>query len=756
MRPFRLLALVLIPWLLLAAPAHAATITFNVDTNQDATDSTLGDGICHSASGCSLRAALEEVDNGPGSTTYDILLPPGTYTLTDSGTGEDFAATGDLDINSVGSTVTIEADTTVGGNSSNVIIEAGGGFSDRLFQVVNASGVTFRNLTLRNANTAQNGGAIYNSSTGATLTLIDDTLSGNTVDFSVVNSGITDTSTGGGAIYNNSSGALTIRGCNFSGNIANSAYGGAIYDAAGALTIDQTTFDGNQTYSFDNGGALYTLYSVTGITVTNSTFSNNKAGTSGSGGAVMLYDQQPSVSTVNPTASFSNTVFDNNSGGPGPAITNYSDNLVLANDTIRNNNGLFGAIYNPKTLTVSDSTFSANTSSAGGAIDNSGSATITGSTFTGNTVSSDGGAINSGGFLDVRNSTFVGNQAKGNGGAIAITTPGAYSNVLNNVTIVDNTADSTSANLGTGGGLYVGATTAQIADVSNTIISGNIDNSSAGNADCYDLGPTLSSPTNYVVSLGYNLVQNPGNCSFAATGDQTGIAAGLTPSLGMYGGSTETLALTSGSPAIDGGNPGTPLDGGNGRCEGTDQRGLARAVGTACDIGAFEYYGTSDLGISMSQTSSSVSLGSDIVYRITVSNAGPDGATGLTVQQNLPDPTLTTFASATSSSSGFNCGTPSNGVLTCTLASLAAGDTSTITVHVTADTTGNVTSSATVNSAETDPDLSNNDSGPVSTSLSSGVIVITPGGGGFGLLSLFGLLALAAIGRKALGKRAPK
>ncbi|MCC6756224.1 MAG: cadherin-like domain-containing protein, partial [Solirubrobacterales bacterium] len=47
-------------------------------------------------------------------------------------------------------------------------------------------------------------------------------------------------------------------------------------------------------------------------------------------------------------------------------------------------------------------------------------------------------------------------------------------------------------------------------------------------------------------------------------------------------------ALLAGSPAIDGGNPATPLDGESGRCAATDQRGVARPVAARCDIGAFE------------------------------------------------------------------------------------------------------------------------------------------------------------------------
>jgi hypothetical protein len=49
--------------------------------------------------------------------------------------------------------------------------------------------------------------------------------------------------------------------------------------------------------------------------------------------------------------------------------------------------------------------------------------------------------------------------------------------------------------------------------------------------------------------------------------------------LGDYGGATHTVPLNSGSPAIDAGN----------NCPATDQRGVARPIGQACDIGAYEF-----------------------------------------------------------------------------------------------------------------------------------------------------------------------
>ena len=65
--------------------AATFTVTKTADTN---------DGICDGD--CSLREAIIAANANPGADT--IILPAGIYTLTIPGTGEQAAATGDLDI----------------------------------------------------------------------------------------------------------------------------------------------------------------------------------------------------------------------------------------------------------------------------------------------------------------------------------------------------------------------------------------------------------------------------------------------------------------------------------------------------------------------------------------------------------------------------------------------------------------------------------------------------------------------------------
>ena len=96
---------------------------------------------------------------------------------------------------------------------------------------------------------------------------------------------------------------------------------------------------------------------------------------------------------------------------------------------------------------------------------------------------------------------------------------------------------------------------------------------SSGAAD----GCLVSSGT--LTSGGHNLDQGT-SCPFTATGDLRGRNPAL-GSLAPHGGFAPTIAPAAGSPVID------AAEGGSG-CPATDQRGVARPLGRACDIGAFE------------------------------------------------------------------------------------------------------------------------------------------------------------------------
>ncbi len=250
----------------------------------------------------------------------------------------------------------------------------------------------------------------------------------------------------------------------------------------------------------------------------------------------------------------------NTSDWAGGGISN-SGNLRLDNTVVSSNNdgsGGAGGIYNRGTMTLTDSTISGNTTSqgAGGIGHVGGTATLSNVTVTGNSAWVGAGIFsNTAGQMTLTNVTISGNTAGGPAGGIY-----NYRTVvtLTNVTITDNWAY-------VGGGVYDREGTVWLR---NTIVA----NSGSG-GDCWEaMEPGIT-------SLGHNLASD-GSCGLSGPGDISGVAPLLGP-LADNGGPTQTHSLLPGSPAIDAGSPDCPPP-------STDQRGVARPQGSACDIGAFE------------------------------------------------------------------------------------------------------------------------------------------------------------------------
>jgi hypothetical protein len=203
------------------------------------------------------------------------------------------------------------------------------------------------------------------------------------------------------------------------------------------------------------------------------------------------------------------------------------------------------------------STFSENGAMSGGGIENIGSGTIRRSTFAGNGAQDGGGLENrTGGALTVTNSTFSANSAfEGSGGGI----DNGGTITVRSSTIVGNSASD-------GGGVA----SLGNATVTNTIVAGSLEGGNCSGA--------LSALTTT------NLADDA-SCSPGFT-EVTLDDMRLSP-LGDNGGPTQTIALGSGSVAIDAGD--------NAAAAGlvTDQRGLGfpRIVGGTVDIGAFEVQG---------------------------------------------------------------------------------------------------------------------------------------------------------------------
>ncbi|MGH2364712.1 MAG: S8 family serine peptidase, partial [Chloroflexota bacterium] len=281
---------------------------------------------------------------------------------------------------------------------------------------------------------------------------------------------------------------------------------------------------------------------ITGVTITHGTCSACTGGAVSNGASLAL----------------ANDVIAANSSGAGGGLYNGSGaSMTLTEVTVSGNTstgvgGLGGGIESLGTLTVTDSTISGNSStSTGGGVDvGVGTATISGSTFTANSApGKSGAALNlTLGSATITNSTIA-NNGGGSNGAV-------FSGVSGGVHLVN---DTVAYNQNSGGGVNANVTT------QNTLLVNNVPNCTAA-----------------VTDLGYSLSDDP-TCGFSPANHSLSVSANTTLGpLANNGGPTETMALLSGSPAIDTG--GTSANG----CPSVDQPGLSRPQGAACDIGAYE------------------------------------------------------------------------------------------------------------------------------------------------------------------------
>ncbi len=301
------------------------------------------------------------------------------------------------------------------------------------------------------------------------------------------------------------------------------------------------------------------------VTVEAITLRNGRAGYYNASGMYFVYGAGGALRNHEELTIRNSLIAGNGSYGRGGALLS-SGPLHIETTSFQSNNAFRGdagfsggAIYSRGDLSIIDSTFTNNQSSAaGGAIVASGeSATVANSTFNDNTASNSDGAVS--------------------GGAIAFYGDGSFS--LDNSTVSDNSLSSTIREYGGGVAVSNGTLT-----IRNTTISGNsgdhgggifardsatvhvqdsIIANSLGNDDCVG---TLATNDN-------NLIEDR-SCSPALFGDP------LLAPLENNGGPTQTHALLPSSGAIDADNA---------SCVATDQRGLSRDDGTGfCDIGAFE------------------------------------------------------------------------------------------------------------------------------------------------------------------------
>ena len=122
--------------------------------------------------------------------------------------------------------------------------------------------------------------------------------------------------------------------------------------------------------------------------------------------------------------------------------------------------------------------------------------------------------------------------------------------------------------------------------------------------------------------------------------------------------------------------------------------------------------GTANLSITKTDSPDPVTVGSQLTYAISVTNAGPDAASNVVVTDTLP-PTLTLVSTSTGSCSGTT-------TITCTLGSLASGSQITVSIVVTPTAAGDITNTATVSAAGTDNVPGNNSASTTTTVVGAG------------------------------------
>jgi CSLREA domain-containing protein len=483
---------------------------------------------------------------------------------------------------------------------------------------------------LGGAGTTGNGGGARLSAL-ATITLTNVTVDGNRAG-----GGGGDTGQGGGLLIDGGSapvvtasgGAVTHNHAGGGTSASAVGFGGGIYftpTGGGSLSVQNASIDDNIAGG-DGGrgnGAGGGILATQPVTVQDSDVSRNLGGIDpGLTGAPGLIGQGGGIQSTGGSLTVRRSTIDQNKAGKnagfgGGIQMTGAGNLELTDDAITGNiagaaasggagvGGGLDRVHPPGASpadTITRTTISGNTvvgiglnSTRGGgaAFDSQGTVNIDASTISGNTVNQTnadpglggGLALNgsnaAGGTYTIVNSTVANNVVDsqgGTGGGIAV--GGAFAMVpptaaaITGSTIVANGNPALPTNVG--GNLAVPAGGAGLVTLTGTLISGGT--GTAGTQNC------SQNVVGSVSSAGGNFEGPPSvatQCSL--TGSESPI--GANPMLGALAlnspGTTMTMALPPGSPA---------LDRYSASCPATDQRGLTRPQGAACDSGAYELF----------------------------------------------------------------------------------------------------------------------------------------------------------------------
>ena len=436
------------------------------------------------------------------------------------------------------------------------------------------------------------------------------------------------------------------------------------------------------TYTFQvkarNGGSTETAYGATAsgvpvaATLTVTTISDSGDGslrqtiTDANPGDAIIFDSSLNGQTITLASTPLTIAKDLTISGPGAATLTISGNGTIQPFLVN-----AGVNFTLQNLTIANGA-----AANGGALAATATATttITGCAFTNNNATGNGGAINAAGIMTISDTLFSGDSAV-QGGAI-------FNNnatlTLTNITLNNNSAAN-------GGGIY---NTGGIATIVNATIAGNSATTQGGGiaiaggtvnlknnivaSNTSDSGPDIFGT---IASQGYNLIKDTTGATI--NGDTTGNITGQDPllaTLANNGGLTFTMALLSGSQAIDKGNcTSGPV---------ADQRGMTRPQDATCDMGAYERGlpaaltatgGTPQSAVISTAFSTQLkakvadSFGA-LLDGISVAFAGPGSGAGITSGSSV-----TTDASGIASFSATANGTAGTYTVTATVNALTSG-----------------------------------------------------------------------------------